>query len=63
MESLTNRKKVVSDKPMTLWEKIYIPAIVGGMMTTMKHMLRRRKTIKYQKKLVYSLQFTVDNTY
>ena len=47
MESLTNRKKVVSDKPMTLWEKIYIPAIVGGMMTTMKHMLRRRKTIKY----------------
>jgi NADH-quinone oxidoreductase subunit I len=47
MESLTNRKKVVSDKPMTLWEKIYIPAIVGGMMTTMRHMLRRRKTIKY----------------
>jgi len=47
MESLTNRKKVVSDKPMTLWEKIYIPAIVGGMMTTMKHMLRPRKTIKY----------------
>lgn len=32
---------------MTLWEKIYIPAIVGGMMTTFKHMLRRRKTIKY----------------
>jgi NADH-quinone oxidoreductase subunit I len=47
MESLTNRKKVVSDKPMTLWEKIYIPAIVGGMMTTMRHMLRPRKTIKY----------------
>ena len=32
---------------MTFLEKIYIPAIVGGMMTTMKHMLRRRKTIKY----------------
>jgi NADH-quinone oxidoreductase subunit I len=47
MESLTNRKKVVSDKPMNLWEKIYIPAIVGGMMTTFKHMLRPRKTIKY----------------
>jgi NADH-quinone oxidoreductase subunit I len=47
MESLTNRKKVVSDKPMTLWEKIYIPAIVGGMVTTFKHMLHRRKTIKY----------------
>ncbi len=32
---------------MTFLEKIYIPAIVGGMMTTMKHMLRPRKTIKY----------------
>jgi len=51
MESLTNRKKVVSDKPMTLWEKIYIPAIVGGMMTTFKHMLRPRKTIKYPEEI------------
>ncbi len=47
MESLTNRKKVVSDKPMTLWEKIYLPAIISGMLTTMRHMLRKRKTIKY----------------
>jgi len=36
---------------MTLWEKIYIPAIVGGMMTTMKHMLRPRKTIKYPEEI------------
>jgi hypothetical protein len=35
MESLTNRKKVVSDKPMTLWEKIYLPAIISGMVTTL----------------------------
>ena len=47
MESLTNRKKVVSDKPMTLWEKLYLPAIISGMITTFKHMLRKRKTIKY----------------
>jgi len=47
MESLTNRKKVVSDKPMTLWEKIYLPAIISGMITTMRHMFRKRKTIKY----------------
>jgi NADH-quinone oxidoreductase subunit I len=47
MESLTNRKKVVSDKPMTLWEKAYLPAIISGMMTTMRHMFRKRKTIKY----------------
>ena len=47
MESLTNRKKVVSDKPMTLMEKIYLPAIFKGMMITFRHMLKRRKTIKY----------------
>ena len=47
MESLTNRKKVVSDKPMTLWEKIYLPAIISGMITTLRHMFRKRKTIKY----------------
>ncbi|MEY4141890.1 MAG: hypothetical protein RL110_1262 [Bacteroidota bacterium] len=47
MESLTNRKKVVSDKPMTFVEKLYLPAIVKGMMVTFKHMLKRRKTVKY----------------
>lgn len=47
MESLTNRKKVVSDKPMTFMEKLYLPAIFSGMATTFKHMLRRRKTVKY----------------
>jgi NADH-quinone oxidoreductase subunit I len=47
MESLTNRKKVVSDKPMTFVEKLYIPAILKGMMVTFKHMLKRRKTVKY----------------
>ena len=47
MESLTNRKKVVSDKPMTLWEKAYLPAIISGMITTMRHMFHKRKTIKY----------------
>jgi NADH-quinone oxidoreductase subunit I len=45
MESLTNRKKVVSDKPMTFVEKLYLPAIVKGMIVTFKHMLKRRKTV------------------
>jgi NADH-quinone oxidoreductase subunit I len=47
MESLSNRKIVVSDKPMTLWERLYLPAVISGMLTTFRHMLRRRKTIKY----------------
>jgi NADH-quinone oxidoreductase subunit I len=47
MESLTNRKKIVSDKPMTWVEKLYLPAILKGMMVTLRHMLKRRKTVKY----------------
>jgi NADH-quinone oxidoreductase subunit I len=47
MESLTNRKKVVSDKPMTFMEELYLPAIFHGMKVTFKHMLQKRKTIKY----------------
>jgi NADH-quinone oxidoreductase subunit I len=47
MQSLTNRKKVVSDKPMTFMEKIYLPAVLNGMMITFKHLLRRGKTIRY----------------
>lgn len=47
MESLTTRKKVVSDKPMTWVEKLYLPGIIVGMFITFKHMIKRRKTIKY----------------
>ena len=47
MESLTNRKVVVSDKPMTFMEKLYIPGIIKGMLVTLRHMLMRRKTVKY----------------
>jgi len=51
MESLTNRKKVVSDKPMTFMEKLYIPAILKGMWVTFRHMLKRRKTVKYPEEI------------
>ena len=47
MESLTNRKKVVSDKPMTFMEKLYLPAIFNGMFITLKHMFKKNNTIKY----------------
>ena len=51
MESLTNRKKVVSDKPMTFMEKLYIPAILKGMLVTFRHILKRRKTVKYPEEI------------
>jgi NADH-quinone oxidoreductase subunit I len=44
---LTNRSKQVSNKEMTLAEKIYLPAIAKGMAITIKHMFQKPATIKY----------------
>ena len=44
---LTNRSKVVSKKEMTFAEKLYLPAIFGGMIITMKHFFRKPATIQY----------------
>ncbi len=45
--NLTNRSVVVVKKEMTLMEKIYLPAILSGMMTTLKHFFRKKVTINY----------------
>jgi NADH-quinone oxidoreductase subunit I len=47
MESLSNRKKVVSNKKMTFMEKMYFPAIWSGMMITLKHVFKKHNTLKY----------------
>jgi NADH-quinone oxidoreductase subunit I len=47
MESLSNRKKVVSNKKMTFMEKLYLPAIMGGMWITFKHLFKKHNTLKY----------------
>jgi NADH-quinone oxidoreductase subunit I len=47
MQSLTDRKKVVSNKTMTFWEKLYIPAVISGMGITIKHLFKKHNTIKY----------------
>jgi len=44
---LTNRSKVVVNKEMSFVEKLYLPAIVGGLMITMKHFFRKKTTISY----------------
>ncbi len=38
---------MVSDKKMTFLEKLYLPAIFGGMIITAKHLFRKNNTIKY----------------
>ena len=44
---LTNRSKQVSKKEMTLAERLYLPAIIGGMGITLKHMFKKKATIDY----------------
>ncbi|MEZ5026805.1 MAG: NADH-quinone oxidoreductase subunit I [Chitinophagales bacterium] len=44
---LTNRRKVVAKKEMTLAEKLYLPAITNGMVITLKHLFKKSATVKY----------------
>jgi NADH-quinone oxidoreductase subunit I len=47
MQPLTNRSKVVSNKKMSFKERIYFPAILGGMRITFGHLFRRKTTVQY----------------
>ena len=44
---LTDRSKQVSNKQMTLAERIYLPAIATGMAITIKHFFQKKVTIRY----------------
>src|SRR5882672_8930519 len=44
---LTNRSKVVVKKEMNFLERIYLPAILGGILITIKHLFRRKSTVRY----------------
>jgi NADH-quinone oxidoreductase subunit I len=50
MQALTSKARQVERKPMTLWEKLYIPAIAKGMAITFKHIFRKKPTINYPEK-------------
>lgn len=47
MQQLTNRSQPVVDKKMTFSERIYLPAILGGMWITLKHFFRKPATSQY----------------
>ncbi len=47
MQSLTNRSVQVVNKKMTFWERIYLPAVFGGMMITLKHFFKKHNTVSY----------------
>jgi NADH-quinone oxidoreductase subunit I len=50
MQSLSGRSKVVVKKEMTFAERMYLPAIIGGVIITLKHLFRRKATIRYPEK-------------
>ncbi|RYU89490.1 NADH-quinone oxidoreductase subunit I [Mucilaginibacter terrigena] len=47
MESLSNKKKQLTVKPLNFWERAYLPAIVSGLAITMKHFFKKPVTIAY----------------
>jgi NADH-quinone oxidoreductase subunit I len=47
MQTLTNRLKIVSNKRMTLMERLYLPGIISGMAITLKHLFGKKTTIRY----------------
>jgi NADH-quinone oxidoreductase subunit I len=59
MQALTSKAKQVERKPMTFWEKLYIPAIAKGMAITFGHIFKKKPTINYpeQTRALYGLRF------
>jgi len=47
MQSLSNRKKVIEQKPMNFWERMYLPAIAKGLGITIRHFFKKIPTVKY----------------
>ena len=50
---LSNKTKVLEQGEMTLAERMYLPAIVGGMATTLKHFFSKPVTIRYPEQQRY----------
>lgn len=58
MESLSNRKKVIEQKPMSFWERMYLPAIAKGLGITIRHFFKKIPTVKYpEEKRPYAKNF------
>ncbi len=47
MQRISNKSIIVSDKTMSFREKIYLPAIISGMIITFSHLFRKKTTIRY----------------
>src|SRR6187549_30972 len=55
---LTQRAKQVDRRPMSLWEKLYLPAVLKGMFITLSHLFKKKVTIQYsEQKRTFSKVF------
>lgn len=50
---LTNRAKQIDRSEMTLAERLYLPAIAGGLAITLKHFFMKKPTIMYPEQKRY----------
>lgn len=61
--SLSGHKKEVSNKEMTFWERLYLVAIIKGLLITIKHFFRKKATIHYpEQKRTFSPVFRGKHT-
>ena len=47
MQTLTNRAKILEQKPLSVGERLYFPAIIKGMAITFRHIFKKKATISY----------------
>lgn len=45
--SFTNRSQMVTRREMSLAEKLYLPAVINGLIITIRHLFKRKATVKY----------------
>ena len=38
---------IVKRKPLNLWERLYLPAIIGGFKVTLRHFFKKKVTMQY----------------
>lgn len=58
MQSISNKKKVLEQKPMTFWERTYIPSILKGLGITIRYFFKPNVSVKYpEEERPYSKNF------
>jgi NADH-quinone oxidoreductase subunit I len=50
MQPLTNRAAEVDRRPLSFWERTYLPGIAKGMSITFGHMFKKKPTVNYPEK-------------